>query len=1293
MYQWLRIVFFLVSVGMVVRVGAMDAPLVSEIASTANDFPVVDGAGGAATIVCETNNATVVRIAAGLFAEDIQRVTGVMPSTNTMASGVSGPIIIIGTLGQSPELDALINRGKVDVSGMVGGWEQYHIEVVSNPWSGVSSALVIAGSDRRGTAYGVFSLSKEMGVSPWYWWSDAGTQPMSAIYVDSTPFTSKEPSVTYRGLFLNDEDWGLQEWAEKNYESASNEARDIGPKTYAQIFELLLRLKGNYCWPAMHNCTRPFNHYPDNKVVADNYAIVMGSSHAEPMLRSNVYEWYNTYDPTTGQTFAQGGNYDYTSNSNGVYRYWEERAISNGAYENIFTLGKRGIHDSGMVEGSNKTEKAAWLNKIFADQRKIITQHVNADPTQVAQIFVPYKEVLDIYETGLVHVPDDVILGWPDDNHGYIRLLSDATEQQRSGGGGVYYHISYWGSPKDYLWVCSTPPSLIWEELSKAYEYNCHKLWVINVGDIKPGEIGFEFSMDLAWDVSRYDADAQTMFLMKWATREFGAAKAPEVVEVLNEYYRLGYERKPEHMNWKDTDSLTPNDYPMFSHVHYGDEAGKRLDEYAALVAKADALYTSLPSSQQSIFYQTILYPLRGSASMNQKFMETGKAYIATIQGRNTVAKRKAKAQAGYDDIQTETAAYNAIENGKWNHMMNSKPRGRGVFNMPSLPADPTLSAGELGVAVEGRLDAAYISSAGIVSPQGKGDVVLLSAALDYTALHAPMITTNINGKLATYTPGNNNTSKGPSLADGLATYEFTLTQSGTYTLSFEVNCPTVNDDSWHIQIDNGNITTWNNLDNGGAWNWSTFATTNLAAGTHTISTYRREDGAAMGGIRLIPAPTSTTTNKTLVEDTLMPLFELPEFNARTRNTYFIDLFNTGTGSLVWKATSADAWVQLSQTSGTLNEEQRLWASIDWANAPKGDALSSSIDIVHAGQTLTIPVTLWNPSTPLPLSVDFVEDNGVIAIEAENYSSTHAAPDASWKRISQLGQGEGSMFITPTTAAARTSVADITNSSPVLVYNTYIRTPGLINVAARFIPTLGVSGNLRYAVSFDDEVPVIIDMHRTTAYGSLWKRSVLRAHVDYTTTHVVPIAGEHQLKIWMVDPGVVVDRFEIYTGVRPYTYRGSPETKIKNWGDYTIQSNEFASVRSNQDLVFTSLTNNSSLALLGDSTLELNGGLFINNGIVDLITWKGTLPPGFVNNGSIVDELKIDSITPVGNNVEIKVPGYPHHGYQLQKKDTGDLTSGGWANVGSPIGVVTNSPIQLQSTISTQGFFRVILSP
>jgi Glycosyl hydrolase family 115 len=512
---------------------AVTAPWVSTDAGAAGFALVREGR--AAALWCDATDHTVVRTATEDLAADVERVTGTRPLVNSDVSALRGPVVLIGTLGQSALIDDLVRRERLDVRRVSGQWETFLIGTVRRPLPAVPEALVIVGSDRRGTAFGAYELSQAIGVSPWYFWADVTPDRERSLIVAAGTRRFGPPSVRYRGIFLNDEDWGLQRWAARTFDP---ETGDIGPKTYRRVFELLLRLKANTLWPAMHACTRPFNADPASARLADEYAIVMGSSHAEPMLRNNVREWT-----------APHPDYNYVTNREGVRAYWEERVRTNGRFENVYTLGMRGIHDSDIQGTRTAEERVRVLEQVFADQRALLLQHVDPQVERVPQMFCAYKEVLALYRAGL-KVPDDVTIVWPDDNFGFIRSFASADERRRAGGFGVYYHISYLGSPLAYLWLGTTPPALIWEEMNKAYDHGADRIWIVNVGDIKPAEIGTELFLQMAWDGGRWRRDNLPRFLKEWATREFGATQAAAIADVMDEYYRLNFQRKPEHLQW-----------------------------------------------------------------------------------------------------------------------------------------------------------------------------------------------------------------------------------------------------------------------------------------------------------------------------------------------------------------------------------------------------------------------------------------------------------------------------------------------------------------------------------------------------------------------------------------------------------------------------------------------------------------------------------------------------------------------------------------------------------------------
>ena len=437
-------------------------------------FPLV-GKGQAAAIYVEPGTAKVVSIAAAALQQDIKEISGLKPSLQNQLPAAGGYAVLIGTLGNGGWIDDLYKKGQLRCAAITGKWESFIISVVNQPLPGLKQALVIAGSDARGTAFGVFEFSRVMGVSPWTWWADVHPAPHTELYVAPASYIQGPPSVKYRGIFLNDEDWGLQPWAATKMDT---DVRDIGPKTYARIFELLLRLKANYIWPAMHPCTKAFYYYPENPRLANDYSIVVGSSHCEPMLRNNVFEWAENYVHEYGIT---SGEWRYDHNKTQIYNYWKDRVQQSSHYQSVYTVGMRGIHDGSMPGPSAMPDKVKLMEEIISDQRQLLGNGTGKAPQDIPQIFCPYKEVLNIYRNGL-SLPDDVTIVWADDNYGYIRQLSGEQEQKRSGRSGVYYHLSYWGAPQDYLWLSSVSPSLISYEMSKAYYYGADRVWIFNVG-------------------------------------------------------------------------------------------------------------------------------------------------------------------------------------------------------------------------------------------------------------------------------------------------------------------------------------------------------------------------------------------------------------------------------------------------------------------------------------------------------------------------------------------------------------------------------------------------------------------------------------------------------------------------------------------------------------------------------------------------------------------------------------------------------------------------------------------
>lgn len=486
-------------------------------------------------VVCDTTEAPVVKVALDLLKRDCRSVLSgeISHSENTGN-------IYVGTWGESSVLQALADTRQLDVAQLNEHKEAFLLNVLPD------GRLVVAGSDKRGTAYGVLELSRMMGVSPWEWWADAVPEKKEEFCLPAGFRKLDYPQVAYRGIFINDEDWGLTPWSWKHYEPSERKGQ-IGPKTHARIFELLLRLRANTFCPAMHECSIPFFFTEWNKEMADKYAIYLGTSHCEPMMRNTNGEWKK----------AGKGEYDYVHNRKNVLSFWEERVKQLRHSDDIYTLGMRGVHDGKMQGAKTLEEQKKALTEILADQRRMLAKYKGKDLTKVPQVLIPYKEVLDIYQAGL-QVPEDVTLMWCDDNYGYITHFPTAEEAARPGGNGIYYHVSYWGRPHDYLWLSTASPYLLYQQMKQAYEKGIRQMWILNVGDIKPAEYQTELFMDMAWNIGRVQQTGVTGHLSHFLSREFGAVSASALLPLLQEHYRLAYIRKPEFMGHTRTEEKDP---------------------------------------------------------------------------------------------------------------------------------------------------------------------------------------------------------------------------------------------------------------------------------------------------------------------------------------------------------------------------------------------------------------------------------------------------------------------------------------------------------------------------------------------------------------------------------------------------------------------------------------------------------------------------------------------------------------------------------------------------------------
>lgn len=620
---------------------------------------------GRAPVVVHDDTATAA-LAAGMLVRDLAALTGQTPQASTRMADCRRICIVLSTV-DSPLAGPLLRPAGIDPTTLRGQWERYgRAEIRQNG----KTILLIAGSDRRGMIYGAVDLSREMGVNPWTWWADVAPRKTDRIRVSSARRLSASPSVQYRGIFLNDEDWGLQPWSAKTYDRATG---TIGPKTYASIYELLWRLKANAIWPAMHNVTEPFYANLANPKLADDYAIVVGTSHAEPMLRNNVREWNE----------KTMGPYNFPANREAVLAYWRTRVRQSEPYESLYTVGIRGIHDSPMEGAATAEARKTVLEDVVAAQRDLLAG-TGKPPAQTPQVFTVYKEVEDVYNAGL-KLPDDITLIWCDDNYGYLTRLSSPGEQKRVGGAGVYYHLSYWGAPHDYLWLATAHPGLIREEMGRAYDRNARKIWIANAGDIKPGEYLTQYFLDLAFD---HDLFAKTprRHLQDWMAGIFGKKAAPAIADIMMRYYDLAFERRPEFMGWDETEQR-PNLIRQTAYTQSdGDEALRRLSAYAGLTAKAEAIAATLPDDRRDAYFELVLYPVRAAANLNARILNLDLSILYGRQGRAGANWYADRAKAAQDGIVADTAAYNAMLNGKWRYMMDMAPRRLPVFDAPSYP-------------------------------------------------------------------------------------------------------------------------------------------------------------------------------------------------------------------------------------------------------------------------------------------------------------------------------------------------------------------------------------------------------------------------------------------------------------------------------------------------------------------------------------------------------------------------------------------------------------------------------
>jgi len=936
---------------------AQEVPYVSAEAG-GRRFALSAGGASAPLLLDAGEHAGVVRAARDLQA-DIGRVTGAEPQLAVGGAPAARQVVLIGTLGRNPQIDALVRAGRLNVSDVAGRWETFILQVVERPMPGVDRALVIAGSDRRGTIYGIYELSREIGVSPWYWWADVPVRRQAELHVHPRRLTLGEPAVRYRGIFINDEAPALSGWARETFGGFNH-------RFYEKVFELVLRLRGNYLWPAMWGSAF-YADDPENARLAEEFGVVIGTSHHEPMMRAHD-EW---------RRFGSGA-WDYATNDSTLRAFWRDGIRRMGTNESIVTLAMRGDGDEPMTQGT----AIALLERIVADQRAILAEATGRPLAEQPQVWALYKEVQDYYDQGM-RVPEDVTLLFADDNWGNIRRLPAPADRARPGGFGVYYHFDYVGGPRNYKWINTTQVSRVWEQMHLAWRSGADRIWIVNVGDIKPMELPTSFFLDYAWNPEAWPAERIPEWTRRWAARQFGEEHAEAIARVLADYTRFNSRRKPELL---DTATYSLSAY---------DEAERVVGDYAALAAEAERIEALLPSEARDAYFQLVLHPVLASANLHELYFAAARNRLYARQGRASTNALADRTRALFARDAALSRRYSEeIAGGKWVHMMDQTHIGYTYWQEPPRNAMPRVDviqvpgAAEMGVAVEGS-------------------------------------------------------------------------------------------DRW----------------------WPAFG----------------RDSAL-----------------------------LPEMDAFSRQTRWIELFNRGAAPFDFTAEAGEPWVTVTPASGRVERETRITVSVDWERAPAG-LRRVPVTVTGAdGRRVVVHAIVHNPETPRRGEVrGFVESGGYVAMEAEHYSRAVNAGPVRWQRIPEIGRTLSGMTTLPVTAPGQ---APGENGAR-LEYRMHLFTAGEVEVRAYFSPSLDTRGGegLRYAVSIDGAEPQVVNAHadgstRAGDRNAAWEQMVARNVNVSVSRHRVDAPGEHVLRFWAVDPGLVLQRIVVDTGGLQPSYLGPPES-------------------------------------------------------------------------------------------------------------------------------------------------------
>ncbi|MFN7119942.1 MAG: glycosyl hydrolase 115 family protein [Saprospiraceae bacterium] len=628
-----------------------------------NGFPLFVNGKVAPIVMSEQDFTGVQRTIKDLQA-DIEKVTKNKPVLYNNLPQNEKNIIIIGTIGKNELIDQLVQSKKLDLHDIKGKWETFIIQTIHQPFPNIDKALVVVGSDKRGTIFGAYDISNHIGVSPWYWWADVPIETKSTLYIKPGRHTLGEPKVKYRGIFINDEAPVLSGWAHEKFGGFNH-------KFYVNVFELILRLKGNFLWPAMWG-NAFYDDDPQNPILADEYGIVISTSHHEPMMRAHD-EW---------RRYGKG-KWNYATNDSILRAFWREGIKRMGTKESIVTLAMRGDGDEPMTQGT----AIDLLERIVADQRNIIAEVTGKNITETPQVWALYKEVQDYYDKGM-RVPDDVTLLLCDDNWGNIRKLPALDAQPRAGGYGIYYHFDYVGGPRNYKWVNTNIIPRIWEQMHLAYHYNARQIWVVNVGDIKPMELPIAFFLDFAWNPEKIKAEDLQNYYKNWAVQQFGNQCVTEIADLLLKYTKYNARRKPE--------LLSPETYSL---EHYN-EFENIVKEYNDLAEKAQAIYIKIKPTYKDAYYQLVLYPILACANLNELYytVALNRKYAKMGYAETNILADKAEALYKKD---AELSEYvnKTLAGGKWSHFADQTHIGYTYWQQPSgntMPKVERLTAAQI---------------------------------------------------------------------------------------------------------------------------------------------------------------------------------------------------------------------------------------------------------------------------------------------------------------------------------------------------------------------------------------------------------------------------------------------------------------------------------------------------------------------------------------------------------------------------------------------------------------------